>query len=152
PKDADLELEFRVLADKRISRKLASALDETDSERDSVASKANAQPLIGLTGRFFYFLKRPPKAKTMGMSAGVRIYRDCVHLEPFGSPTADWLGISAKRAKRAGHAHIVPTRLYGFVEISRIKHQELKDTTSRQALIDNDAAQALVTVLREQLE
>jgi len=87
----------------------------------------------------------------LGLSPQVRIYRDGVHLEPFGSPTADWLGISEKRAKRAGHAHIVPTRLFGFVEITRIKHQELKDTTGRQALIDNDAALALVTVLREQL-
>ena len=75
-----------------------------------------------------------------------------MHLEPFGSPTADWLGVSEKRAKRAGHAHVVPSRLYGFFEISRIKHVLLKDTTSRQALIDNEAAQSMVTLLREQLE
>lgn len=151
PKEPDLELTFRVLADKHVSRKL-SALDlDSENHRESVSSSANTEPLAGLTGRFLYYFGRPPKSKTMGLSPGVRIYRDGVHLEPFGSPTADWLGISAHRAKRAGHAHIVPSRLYGFVEISRIKHQELKDTTGRQALIDNEAAQALVTVLREQL-
>jgi signal transduction histidine kinase len=151
PKGADLELQFRVLADKHVSRKLSPTAPDSENERESVSSKSNTEPLVGLTGRFLYFLDRPPKAKTMGLSPGVRIYRNGVYLEPFGSSTADWLGISAKRAKRAGHAHIVPTRLYGFIEISRIKHQELKDTTGRQALIDNEAAQALVTLLREQL-
>jgi len=41
--------------------------------------------------------------------------------------------------------------LYGFVEISRIKHQDLKDTSGRHALIDNNAARGLVTLLGEQL-
>jgi signal transduction histidine kinase len=139
------------LADGRVSRKLSAVALDSKNEREMVSSKAATGPLGGLTGKFLYYLKRPPKTKAMGLTPGVRIYRDGVHLEPFGSPTADWLGIAEKRAKRAGHAHIVPTRLYGFVEISRIKHQELKDTTGRQALVDNDAAQALVTVLREQL-
>lgn len=151
PKEPDLELAFRVLADKHVSRKLSERGSDSENHRESVASTANTEPLVGLAGRFFYYFGRPPKGKTMGLSPGVRIYRDGVHLEPFGSPTADWLGVSARRAKRAGHAHIVPTRLFGFIEISRIKHQELKDTTGRQALIDNEAAQALVTVLREQL-
>ncbi len=151
PRGADIELDFRVLADKHVSRKLSAISLPSDNQRESVTSTANTEPLFGLTGRFLYFLGRPPKAKTKGLTPGVRIYRDGVHLEPFGSPTADWLGISAKRAKRAGHAHIVPSRLYGFVEISRVKHQELKDATGRRALIDNEAAQSLVTVLGEQL-
>ena len=151
PKEADLELDFRVLAGGHVSRKLSAAALDSKGERESVGSKADTSPLIGLTGRFLYFLKRPSKTKTMGLTPAVRIYRDGVHLEPFGSPTADWLGISEKRAKRAGHAHIVPSRLYGFVEISRIKHQDLKDTSGRHALIDNDAARGLVTLLGEQL-
>jgi signal transduction histidine kinase len=149
--DADLDLEFRVLADEKVSRKLSFASLGPESQRESVPSNANTEPLVGLSGRYLYFLKRPSKQKSKGLPAGVRIYRDGVRLEPFGSPTADWLGVSEKRAKRAGHAHVVPSRLYGFIEISRIKHQQLKDTTGRQALIDNEAAQALVTVLREQL-
>lgn len=148
---ADLDLEFRVLADEKVSRKLSTRSLGPENQRESVPSKADTQPLVGLTGRYLYFLKRPSKQKSQGLPAGVRIYRDGVRVEPFGSPTADWLGVSEKRAKRAGHAHVVPSRLYGFVEISRIKHQQLKDTTGRQALIDNEAAQGLVTLLQEQL-
>ena len=152
PKEADLELDFRVLAGGHVSRKLsAAALDSKGEPGVLSVAKADTSPLIGLTGRFLYFLKRPSKTKTMGLTPAVRIYRDGVHLEPFGSPTADWLGISEKRAKRAGHAHMSSLRLYGFVEISRIKHQDLKDTSGRHALIDNDAARGLVTLLGEQL-
>jgi signal transduction histidine kinase len=152
PSNADLDLEFRVLADKNVSRKLTTAALGPENHRESIPSRANTEPLVGLVGHFLYFLKRPSKDKSKGLPAGVRLYRDGVHLEPFGSPTADWLGVSEKRAKRAGHAHVVPSRLYGFFEVSRIRHQQLKDTTSRQALIDNEAAQSMVTLLREQLD
>ena len=151
PADADLDLEFRVLADEKVSRKLSTASIGPENQRESVSSNANTKPLVGLSGHFLYFLKRPSKNKSKGLPPSVRIYRDGVRLEPFGSPTADWLGVSEKRAKRAGHAHVVPSRLYGFIEISRIRHQQLKDTTGRQALIDNDAAQSMVTLLQEQL-
>ncbi len=151
PTGADLDLEFRVASDGKVSRKLSNLSIGPQNRRESIVSSAETESIIGLTGHFFYFLKRPPKSKSKGLSPSVRIYRDGVRLEPFGSPTADWLGISEKRAKRAGHAHIVPSRLYGFIEISRIKHQQLKDTSSRHALIDNEAAQAMVTLLQEQL-
>ena len=148
---ADLDLEFRVLADEKVSRKLSTGSLGPENQREAIPSNADTLPLVGLAGRYLYFLKRPSKQKSQGLPAGVRIYRDGVRVEPFGSATADWLGVSEKRAKRAGHAHVVPSRLYGFIEISRIKHQQLKDTTGRQALIDNEAAQGLVTLLQEQL-
>jgi signal transduction histidine kinase len=79
----------------------------------------------------------------------VFLYRDGFRIEPFGSSAADWLGIGEKRAKRAGHAHIVPSRLFGFVSISRRKHGGLKDTTSREALLDTAEARALVHLLKK---
>jgi signal transduction histidine kinase len=80
------------------------------------------------------------------------VYRDGFRIEPFGSRTADWLHIAETRAKRAGHAHVVPSRLYGFVEISRTSNPDLADTTSRQALLDTSTARNLVTVLRSQVD
>jgi signal transduction histidine kinase len=151
PTGADLDVEFRVLADEKVSRKLSTSSLGAENQREAVASSANTQPLVGLSGRFLYFLKRPSKQQSKGLPVAVRIYRDGVRVEPFGSPIADWLGVSEKKAKRAGHAHVVPSRLYGFIEISRIKHQQLIDTTGRQALIDNEAAEGLVTLLQEQL-
>jgi len=150
PEEADIEVRFKVLEGGQVSRKTKSPVLGAKVQEETVGSKAEAKNLVGLSGRLLYFLKRPSKSKSKGLVPGVQIYRDGFRVEPFGSPGADWLGVAEKRAKRAGHAHLVPSRLFGFIEISRILHPELKDTTSRQALIATDVVQALVTFLREQ--
>ena len=150
PSRADIEVEFKVLKSGIVKRRLGGEL-YADTQMKQEVLNAETQSLAGLTGKFLYWVNRPTKHVTKGLKAGVRLYRDGFRVEPFGSPSADWLGISEKRAKRAGHAHVVPSRLLGFVEISRRRHPDLRDTTSRQALIDGDAARALVTLLREQI-
>lgn len=151
PLGADIEVEFKVLKSGKVRRRLRGERYSRNQAHEDVSTSAQAEHLAGMTGRYLYWVKRPTKQVTRGLQHGVRLYRDGFRIEPFGSPSADWLGISERRAKRAGHAHVVPTRLFGFVEISRQRHPELRDTTSRQALIDGDSARALVTILREQL-
>lgn len=148
---ADIQIDFRV-DDKGVAlrsrggnlygRKMTKALKQP---------KYDAGKLRGMHGRFFYFLERPRKEDTRGAVHGVHLYRDGFRIEPMGSGKADWLGIEAKRAKRAGHAHIVPTRLFGFVSISRATNPSLRDTTSREALIDSPEVQNLFDALREEL-
>lgn len=150
PGPADIEVKFRVLSTGKVQRRLAGT-SYPRGVAEEVATSANADALSGLKGQFLYWINRLKKDQGKGLSPGVRVYRDGFRVEPFGSPTSDWLGLAEKRAKRAGHAHVVPSRLFGFVEISRRKHPELHDTTSRQALLDNEAARGLVTLLREQL-
>ena len=146
--DPDFDLRFTVSDQGVLERKM-----RTHGEKATVdkAVLPDAKLLAGLTGRFLYFTKRPPKQSVQGRPPGVFIYRDGFHVEPFGSQKADWLGIGEKRAKRAGHAHIVPSRLFGFLSISRTKHAKLQDTTSREALIDNDQARELVHLLGDQI-
>lgn len=152
PSQADIEIKLKILPDGKVRRQLKDHLHARSDVVETLAASANTKSLAGLTGHISYFVKRPSRALSKGLSAGVRLYRDGFRVEPFASPTADWLGISEHRAKRAGHAHIVPSRLFGFVEISRREHPELKDTTSRQALIEGEAARGLVTCLKEQLQ
>ena len=146
--DPDFDLRFTVNDQGVLERKMRK-----QGEKDAVdkALFPDAKLLAGLTGRFLYFTKRPPKQSVQGRPPGVFIYRDGFHVEPFGSRKADWLGIGEKRAKRAGHAHIVPSRLFGFLSISRTKHAKLQDTTSREALIDNDQARELVHLLGDEI-
>lgn len=151
---ADIEIEFRILKDGSVLRIVGGALASEDGERTTARLLATEKTrmLKGLSGHLFYCVNRATKTFSKGMAPGVRVYRDGFRIEPFGSPTADWLGISEKRAKRAGHAHIVPSRLFGFIEISRKEHPELIDTTSRQALIESEHARGLVDFLKEQIE
>lgn len=148
---ADLELRFAVQPNGSLRRRWSG---ESIARSDEPASSANAEfaQLANLTGRFIYYVKRPRLSMVSNLTPGVRLYRDGFRLEPFGHRKADWLGIEEKRAKRAGHAHIVPSRLFGFVSIGRNAHPDLRDTTSREALIDTPAARALLTCLRNELD
>jgi signal transduction histidine kinase len=146
--DAAFDLRFTVNDQGVLERKMRTQGGKPTVDK---AVLPDAKLLAGLTGRFLYFTKRPPKQSVQGRPPGVFIYRDGFHVEPFGSQRADWLGIGEKRAKRAGHAHIVPSRLFGFLSISRTKHAKLQDTTSHEALIDNDQARALVHLLRDEI-
>lgn len=147
PKGADHEIEFRITKAGTVERRVGGDGDKK-SDWTLVEGHSELKPLMGLRGRMLYYNKRPTKPQVGTIQSGVKLYRDGFRIQPFGSPSADWLGLTEKRAKRAGHAHVVPNRLFGFVEISRKLNPDLKDTTSRQALVDTDAVQALVSFLR----
>ncbi|HWE73791.1 MAG TPA: sensor histidine kinase [Stellaceae bacterium] len=151
PVTGDISMELRVDGNKalRVIRERGAKSPLIDETYDVAVE---LKPLKGMRGRFVYFHKRPTKSQKQGLEPGVRVYRDGFRIQPFGDPNADWLGISEERAKRAGHAHIVPGRLYGFIEISRRKNPELVDTTSRQAILQSEAKISLVNVLREGLK
>jgi signal transduction histidine kinase/anti-sigma regulatory factor (Ser/Thr protein kinase) len=150
--DPDIDLRFELRRDGTVVRtvKQAPGLDEPDTE--IVEHPFDISPLAGMRGRLLYFLKRPSKTKVAGLPPAVRVYRDGFRIEPFGREGADWLGIEAQRAKRAGHAHVVPSRLFGFVETQRKKHPDLRDVTSREALLDNEASRVLVSAVRREID
>lgn len=150
PPTGDLSMDL-IVTDDRVRRIIRARGTKPAVVNETNGSSAALEALGGLRARFVHFDQRPTKERTHGLAPGVRVYRDGFRIEPFGSRTADWLGVAEQRAKRAGHAHIVPNRLFGFVEISRTSNPELGDTTSRQALLDTNAAKNMVTVLREGL-
>jgi signal transduction histidine kinase len=152
PGRPDIGLRFVVRKDGSVQRWLTSGGNERADIDSSSVGEQGANLLDGMSGRFLYWLAKPSPDLLRGTSTGVKLFRDGFRVEPFGSPAADWLGLAAHRATRAGHAHVVPNRLAGFVEISRTEHAELQDTTSRQTLIDTDAAKGMVHLLRAQLE
>ena len=147
----DFDLRFMVRPNGALERTLKKTATSKEEKNSTIPSTEAAKKLAGLRGRFYYYVKRPKQTQVHGHPAGVFLFRDGFRIEPFGSGTADWLGIGEKRAKRAGHAHIVPSRLFGFVAISRQEHEGLKDTTSREALLDTEESRALVHVLKNDL-
>ncbi len=103
-----------------------------------------------MRGRLLYYVKRPSKKDTKGLPTGIQIYRDGFRLQPFGAPLEPWLQLTEKRAKRAGHAPLVPNRLFGFVEVSRALQPGIKDITSRQGLMETEEFHNMITLIREQ--
>jgi signal transduction histidine kinase len=150
--EADIEIHFRVEKEGVVIRWRRGRLYRARKEEEDLRPAFDLTGLVGLRGRLFYFVRRPSKEEAKSFVPGVRLFRDGFRVEPLGSHAADWLGVAEKRVKRAGHAHIVPSRLFGFVSISRVANPELKDTTSREALIDTSQARGLISILRQQLD
>jgi signal transduction histidine kinase len=147
----DIKLYFKVEKVGQIKRTLAAPSLNTKTETTNISSPTATKEIRGLEGRLHYFLKKPKKAEVKGLLPGVRLYRDGFRVEPFGR-AYDWLGVAEKRAKRAGHAHIVPSRLFGFISTSRKQNPELRHTTSRETFLEGEAVQSMLTFLREQLD
>lgn len=150
--DADIDVRFELRENNQLSRTIKKAPGVEKVRKETIALSFDTRALTGLRGRFLYYLKRPLKAQVRGLPPAVRVYRDGFRIEPFGREDADWLGIEAQRAKRAGHAHVVPSRLFGFVETQRKRHPDLRDVTSREALLDNEASRILVSAVRKEID
>ena len=151
PVQHDYELQFKVTEDKKVLRRFRAPLDARFGDWKVIPGLA-PEHLFGLKGRMLYYIKKPQKALIKGLPAGVQLYRDGFLMQPFGAPISDRLKLIEKRAKRAGHAPLVPNRLFGFVEISRLTHPALKDTTSRQAMLETEELHELVGVLKSQTD
>jgi signal transduction histidine kinase len=104
-----------------------------------------------VNARIFFYADRPKKASIGDAVPGVAVYRDRMRVEPAGSERADWLGLLEKRAKRAGHMPLVPSRLFGFVEITREENPDLQDATNRRAIIHGPQLDGFRDFLKEQL-
>jgi signal transduction histidine kinase len=151
PGDADYEIRFKVSDDGKFFFRKVKTPTTRDKEWEPVPTAAVIGNLRSLGGRFLYYIKRPPRTAFKGLSPGVQIYRDGFRLQPFGAPLEPWLQLTEKRAKRAGHAPLVPSRLFGFVEVSRLLQPGIKDITSRQGLMETEDFHQLIIVLREQI-
>jgi signal transduction histidine kinase len=141
------DFEWEVIRDARgrttVRRRRRLASDEgesrwTDWEPNPITElhKPTKEEEFGpVRGRFLYFINRPKRAQIGDAAPGVAVYRDGLRVEPAGSAGADWLGLVEKRAKRAGHMPLVPSRLFGFVEISRETNPRLQDATNRRSFV-----------------
>lgn len=125
--------------------------DWTD-DIEGVVPKSSTEDYGPIKARFFYFENRPRKGQVGAALPGVAVYRDGFRVEPDGTHAADWLGLLEKRAKRAGHMPLVPSRLFGFVTISRRQNPNLADATNRRAFVRGPAYSGFVEFLKARLK
>lgn len=106
--------------------KVPKVLSETEVTKNS----------FGFVSGRFHFFEKPAQIRKQGYDSGIGIYRDGFRVEPYGRGNDDWLGVKSLRAKRQGHAPVSPSKLFGFIEISRDKNPQLKDLTNREGIQD----------------
>jgi signal transduction histidine kinase len=80
-------------------------------------------------------------------NSGVKIYRDDIRVKPYGdprSPDGDWLGLAERKTRSpAGPGRedfvISANQLVGAVFVTRDGNPKLKDSSSREGLVRNEA-------------
>jgi len=68
---------------------------------------------------------------------GLYIFRDNFRVLPYGRENADFLGFEERRSKRAGTYYFSYRRMYGYLDLTRDRNENLKDKSSREGLINN---------------
>jgi len=84
--------------------------------------------------------------------AGIRLYRDGLRVMPYGERDNDWLGLDKLASSRS--AVLVPIanlNWFGQISIGRRSNPDLRDTASREGVVENEAFQQLVKATRQAL-
>jgi signal transduction histidine kinase len=90
--------------------------------------------IFGFVSGTFYYLENGRNIGKQGYVPGIGVYRDGFVVEPYGGEDDDWLESKYLKASRQGHAPISPSKLFGWVEITRSGNPKLKDVTNREGI------------------
>jgi signal transduction histidine kinase len=74
--------------------------------------------------------------------SGVSVYRDGFRVWPYGEPHDDWLRLDQRRVNNPV-VRLSNNQVVSFVEISRDRNPDLRDQTSREGLLHNEAFEDL---------
>ena len=147
----------------KLSASLHAVLDKgKKNSKKSVGSSDKELPVAKcLTGpvriRMSFFPKRADILEGVGLSlgqlrsfldknSGVRIYRDEIRVKPYGdpdSPDADWLSLNDRKLRNPAGAGreaftIAASNIVGAIFVSRDANPNLRDSSSREGLIEGD--------------
>ncbi len=68
---------------------------------------------------------------------GLYLYRDNFRVLPYGRTDFDFLGFEKRRNLRAGDYYFSHRRMFGYINLTRLGNQNLRDKSSREGLINN---------------
>lgn len=75
-------------------------------------------------------------------NCGIKIYMDGVRIMPYGERGNDWVELEKRKVRRYG-GRVRNETVVGFIKLSHKNNQNIIETTSRQALVENDAFNTL---------
>jgi len=97
-------------------------------------------------GRYQEWAKGVMKPRILGdllrQNCGIKIYMDGVRIMPYGERGNDWVELEKRKVRRYG-GKVRNETVVGFIKLSHINNMNIKETTSRQALVENDAFMTL---------
>jgi len=137
------------------------AITFRDESGERTENRSTNVPIFGpIKGRLRYFgqgLKTSERSRggdpDVDWNMGVRLFRDGCRVRPFGEPGSegDWLQIYRARYVGGSRFRLKPHYLEGSVHITKELNPTLRDTTSREGLVEDDAYFALVEYLKARI-
>lgn len=97
-------------------------------------------------------LSRTEKGQHPETHRGVKIRRDKFRVRPYGEEGDDWLEIRKRRSIRGGKFHVMDKYLGGTIHISNNDNPDLRDSTDRSSLLENDAFFEMREFVLEQIQ
>ena len=76
-------------------------------------------------------------------NCGIKIYNDKIRVMPYGEHGNDWLGLGTRKSGPATGGKVRNVHLVGFLRLSHADNPDIMETTTRQALRENDAFESL---------
>ena len=136
-------------------------IELTFGDSPQILSAELEPPAFGsVRGHLKYFGKGLPRSERArgtnpdaDWNVGVRIFRDGCRVRPYGEPgpDGDWLQIYRTRYLKGSRFRLKPHYLEGTIHITLDDNPDLRDTTGREGLEDNDASQDLTTYVRDKV-
>lgn len=94
-----------------------------------------------------YLTQSNVSIKELNAQCGVSLFRDHLRVLPYGDPGNDWLLLDQERIQDPS-GKIGNNQVIGVIEVLQEDNLELRDTTNREGLIENDAFQDLRALTR----
>ena len=83
--------------------------------------------------------------------AGIRLYRDGLRVMPYGERDNDWLSLDRLSSRRTTLVPVANLNWFGQISISRNSNDALRDTASREGVVENEAFRQLKKAVLETL-
>jgi len=97
-------------------------------------------------------LSRTEKGQYPETHRGVKIRRDKFRVRPYGEEADDWLQIRKRRSIWGGKFYVMDKYLGGTIHISNNDNPDLRDSTDRSSLLENDAFFEMREFVSEQIQ
>ena len=120
------------------------------------ADASQARGIGPVEGEFYVFDRDPAVLSRLGESqfiksyldenGGIRVYRDGMRVYNYGEPGDDWLELDLRRVNTPARK-ISRNIVVGAVELSLADSQALKEKTSREGFVENQALRRLKQIV-----
>lgn len=89
--------------------------------------------------------------KSIRTHSGISLYRDDILVLPKSDKVRDWLGLDLRRISRVGH-RLATNQIVGYVLIDAKGNPAIQDTSDRERLVENEAAEEFQELVQQIIE